>query len=73
MENEELHKYRVSPTKQLRSYLDFKEADPALLRILVVIEDIKDKEDPDRIILRTRDVSRVGILKKQFKKEDGVK
>jgi len=70
MESGEINKYRVSPTKQLRSYLDFKEADPALLRILVVIEDIKDKEDPDRIILRTRDVSRVGRLKRQFKKGD---
>jgi len=70
MENEEINKYKVSPTKQLRSYLDFKEADPSLLRILVVIENIKDKEDPDRVILRTRDVSRVGRLKKQFKKGD---
>jgi len=69
MENEKLHEYRISPTKQLRSYLDFKEADHVLLRILVVIESIKDKEDPDRVILRTRDVSRVGRLKKQFKKE----
>jgi len=70
MENEELHKYKVSPTKQLRSYLDFKGADPVLLKILSVIESIKDKEDPDRVILRTRDVSRVGRLKRQFKKGD---
>jgi len=51
--------------KQMMSYFDFKQADPVLLRIIAVIEEIKDREDPDRIILRTRDVSRVGKLKRQ--------
>jgi len=56
--------------KQSRSYFDFKEADPVLLRIITIIEDIKDKEDPDRVILRTHDVSRVGKLKRQIMKGD---
>jgi len=70
MSNEGVRRYKICPTKQMRSYLDFEEADPFLLRILTIIEGIKDKEDPDRIILRSHDMSRAGKLKRRIMKGD---
>jgi len=44
-----------------------------MTRILIAIEKVRDKDDPDRLILRNHSISRVTKMKARIKKEEGVK
>jgi len=63
----------MSPNPTWRSYLEFREIDPHMARILMAIEKVRDKDDPDRLILRNHSISRVTKMKTRIKKEEGVK
>jgi len=63
----------MSSSPTWRSYLEFRDIDPHMARILTAIEKVRDKDDPDRLILRNHSISRVTKMKARIKKEEGVK
>jgi len=62
----------MSTSPSWRSYLEFRDIDPPMARILTSIEKVKDRDDPDRLILRNHSISRVTKMKARIKNEDGV-